>query len=126
MVDRPVTLRRNVRRFQGSDCHDRPWESSETCVDHVKWTERLDDHVRQECLHGFRDGLEAGPAGLFGHPEDIVGAVFVLVFRRLIVLGQELGAFGLKGVGDLFKEDEAEDDVLVIGRLQVLAQLVGR
>ena len=30
------------------------------------------------------------------------------------------------GVGDVFEEDEAEDDVLVFRRVHVVAQLVGR
>ena len=41
LLDRPVTLRLDVRRFRCSDCHHRPWEKSETFGDHVKWTERL-------------------------------------------------------------------------------------
>jgi len=31
----------------------------------------------------------------------------------------------LEGVGDVFEEDEAEDDVLVFRRVHVVAQLVG-
>ena len=52
MFERPVTLRLHIRRFQCSDCPHRPWEKSETFGDHVKWTERLYDQVRQEFLHG--------------------------------------------------------------------------
>jgi transposase len=66
ILDRPVTLRLHIRRFECSDCHYRPWEKRETCGDRVKWTERLDDQVREECLHGCpcpelacRDGLSA-------------------------------------------------------------------
>lgn len=50
--ERPVTWRLPIRRFQCSHCHHRPWEKRETCGDHVTWTERLDEHVRQACLHG--------------------------------------------------------------------------
>jgi hypothetical protein len=32
---------------------------------------------------------------------------------------------GLEGVGDVLEEDEAEDDVLVLGRIHVVAQGVG-
>ncbi len=39
--------------------------------------------------------------------------------------GEELGAVFLEGVGDVFEEDEAEDDVLVFRRVHVVAQLVG-
>jgi transposase len=52
MLDRPVTLRLHIRRFQCSACDHRPWEKSETFGDWVKWTERLYDQVRQEFLHG--------------------------------------------------------------------------
>ena len=52
MLDRPVTLRLHLRRFQCSACDHRPWEKSETFGDWVKWTERLYDQVRQEFLHG--------------------------------------------------------------------------
>src|SRR5688572_15765969 len=52
MLDRPVSLWVRSRRFKCSDCHHRPWEKSETFGDHVKWTERLYDQVRQEFLHG--------------------------------------------------------------------------
>jgi transposase len=52
MLDRPVTLRLHIRRFECADCHPRPWETSETFGARVKWTERLDHQVRQEFLHG--------------------------------------------------------------------------
>ena len=52
MLERPVTLQLHLGRFKCSDCHHRPWEKSETFGDHVKWTERLYDQVRQEFLHG--------------------------------------------------------------------------
>ena len=40
--------------------------------------------------------------------------------------GHELGVVFLERVGDVFEEDEAEDDVLVFRRVHVVAQLVGR
>jgi transposase len=52
ILDRPVTLRLHLRRFQCSDCHHRPWEHSETFDERVQWTERLYHQVRQEYLHG--------------------------------------------------------------------------
>ena len=52
ILDRPVILQLNIRRFKCSDCHQRPWEKSETFGDCVKWTERLYTQVRQEFLHG--------------------------------------------------------------------------
>ena len=86
-------------------------------------------------VHGLADGgllgagLEVGPAGIGGHPEDVLGFVFVRVFGIgpgvVALAGEELGAVFLEGVGDVFEEDEAEDDVLVFRRVHVVAQLVG-
>jgi transposase len=52
ILDRPVTWRLHIRRFECTDCPPRPWESRETFGARVKWTERLDHQVRQEFLHG--------------------------------------------------------------------------
>ena len=41
------------------------------------------------------------------------------------LLGFELGVLRLEGVGDVLEEDQAEDDVLVLGRVHVVAQRVG-
>ena len=74
-------------------------------------------------------GLEVGPAGIGGHPEDVLGFVFVRVFGIgpgvVALTGEELGAVFLEGVGDVFEEDQAEDDMLVLRRVHVVAQLVG-
>ena len=86
-------------------------------------------------IHGLADGgkfgrpLEVGPTGLGGHPKDVLGLVFVGVFGIgpgvVALTGEELGAVFLKGVGDIFEEDQAEDDVLVFRRVHVVAELVG-
>ena len=52
MLERPVVLWLHLRRFACEECHHRPWEKSETCGEHVKWTQRLYSQVRQEYLHG--------------------------------------------------------------------------
>ena len=52
MLERPVVLWLHLRRFECAECHHRPWEKRETLGAHVKWTERLYTHVRQEYLHG--------------------------------------------------------------------------
>jgi hypothetical protein len=63
------------------------------------------------------------------HPEDVGGEVFVLVLGvgPLVVTGtgDESGVVFVEGVGDVFEEDQAEDDVLVFRRVHVVAQLVG-
>ena len=73
--------------------------------------------------------LEIGPARVGRDPEDVLGVVFVRIFG----IGAGVVAFAcdqlrvvfLEGVGDVFEEDEAEDDVLVFRRVHVAAQLVG-
>jgi hypothetical protein len=60
-------------------------------------------------------------------PEDAGGAVLVRVFRigAGLSVGFELGVLGFEGVGDVLEEDQAEDDVLVLGGVHVVAQRVG-
>jgi transposase len=48
----PVLLWVHMRRFECSECHHRPWETSETFRAHTKWTERLYHQVRAEFLGG--------------------------------------------------------------------------
>jgi transposase len=52
ILEHPVILWLHMRRFQGTDCHHRPWETSETFGERVQWTERLYHQVRQEFLRG--------------------------------------------------------------------------
>ena len=52
ILERPVLLWLHLRRFECSDCRHRPWETSETFGERVKWTDRLDTQVRQEYWHG--------------------------------------------------------------------------
>ena len=67
------------------------------------------------------------PARLLRHPENASGAILVGVFRvgALRLLGFQFGVLGLEGVGDVLEEDQAEDDVLVLGRVHVIAQGIG-
>jgi transposase len=66
ILDRPVTLRLHLRRFQGSAGHHRPWEQSETFGERVQWTERLYQQGRQEYLHGCPCHALASRYGLSG------------------------------------------------------------
>src|SRR5882672_998087 len=54
ILELPVVLWLHIRRFEcpTADCRHRPWETSETFGEHVKWTERLYRQVRQEYLGG--------------------------------------------------------------------------
>ena len=69
------------------------------------------------------------PTGFLGHPEDVLGLVFVGVLRvsTLVITfpGNELGVHFLEGIGDVFQEDQAQDDVLVFSRVHIVAQLIG-
>ena len=73
--------------------------------------------------------LKVGPAAFHGNPENVLGFVFVGVFGIgpgvVALAGEELGAVFLEGVGDVFEEDQPEDDVLVFRRVHVVAQFVG-
>ena len=68
------------------------------------------------------------PARLFRHPEDAGGAVLVRVLGVGPVgpLGFKFGVLRLKGVGDVLEEDQPQDDMLVLRRVHVVAQRVGR
>src|SRR5690606_6090494 len=83
---------------------------------------RLVDQLADNRLLGVR--LEMLPAGGLGYPENIVGAVFVLVLGPFGIVALELRALRHEAIGDVLEEDQAEDDVLVIRRLHVAAELV--
>ena len=66
------------------------------------------------------------PARLGRHPEDVLSDVLVAVLGGLFTpLGQHPGVKLLEGVGDVLQEDQAQDDVLVLGGVHASAQGVG-
>ena len=73
--------------------------------------------------------LKVGPAGVGGYPENVFRLVFVRVFG--ICPGvvpfacQKLGSMLLEGIRDVFQEDQTQDNVLVLRRVHVIAELVG-
>src|SRR5665647_1668083 len=71
--------------------------------------------------------LEAGPARVLRHPEDVDGAVLVEVLRvrPARLLGDELGVLLLERVRDVLEEDQAEDHVLVLAGVHVVAERIG-
>jgi hypothetical protein len=75
-----------------------------------------------------RIAFEVRPARLLGHPEDADGAILVgvLGIGALGPLGVQLGVLGLEGVRDVLEEDQAEDDVLVLGGVHVVAEGIRR
>jgi transposase len=52
ILEHPVMLWLHIRRFRCPDCWHRPWETSATFGEQVKWTERLYTRVREEYLRG--------------------------------------------------------------------------
>jgi transposase len=52
ILERPVMLWLHLRRFACCGCWHRPWETSTTFGERVKWTERLYHQVRAEFLRG--------------------------------------------------------------------------
>ena len=70
--------------------------------------------------------FEVAPAGVFRHPEDAFGGVFVAFLGSFDAeFREKLGVAFFEGVGDVLEEDEPEDDVLVFGGVHVAAELVG-
>jgi len=64
ILEHPVMLWRHMRRFQCAACRHRPWETSETFGEQVKWTERLYTRVREEFLQGCPGSALARRYGL--------------------------------------------------------------
>ena len=52
ILEHPTVLWLHLRRFECPCCRHRPWEKSETFGTRTKWTERLYNQVRTECLRG--------------------------------------------------------------------------
>src|SRR3989475_2805844 len=52
ILERPVLLWLHLRRFECQGCRHRPWETSTTFGARTKWTVRLYNRVREECLRG--------------------------------------------------------------------------
>ena len=87
---------------------------------------------------GGKQGL---PSGVLGHPEDIVRGVLVAILEHLLALclvSNVVGAIGVgqlgfklssaqrEAVGHVLEKDEAEHEVLVLGRFDAAAELVRR
>ena len=80
--------------------------------------------------------LKVLPACLGRYPEDTLGGVLVAVFKQAFDLRPadavgfqfplEFSAPRLKGVGNVLQEEQAEDDVLVLGSIDLTSQGVGR
>ena len=89
--------------------------------------------VRLDGGHGLIDELADGGllcAGLqvrpepLRHPEHVLGEVLVWVLSDGGVLGEQSSVLRIKCVRDVLQENQPEHDMLVVGGLEVLAQLV--
>ena len=67
-----------------------------------------------------------GPAGSLRYPEDVAGQVLVLVLRISTLVGFQLLALLLEGVGYILQEDQPQYDMLLLRRVHVVAELVRR
>ena len=75
-------------------------------------------------VHGLADGrlprpgLQVCPAGFLGHPENVLGDVLVAILGSLVSPPGQHGRVPLRErVRDVLEEDQAEHDVLVLGRI---------
>ena len=68
--------------------------------------------------------LQIRPTRNFVHPENVFGGVFVTVFGVGAFFLHQRGVFFLESVGDVFEEDEAQDNMLVFGGIQVAAEFI--
>lgn len=71
--------------------------------------------------------LQLVPTRFFRNPENVGRRILIAVFRVGVfgVLGRlQLLVLGLKGVGDVFQEDQPENYMLVLGGVHVPAELV--
>ena len=75
-----------------------------------------------------RARFQVRPTCFLRHPEDIYGAVLVGVFGvgALCFLRFEFGVLRLEGIGDVLEEDQAENNMLVLRRVHIVTQRVGR
>ena len=88
-----------------------------------------------DCEHGAVDDLadlgrvggvrDAFPAGFRRHEKDVLLRVGVRILLEPLALRHKLVAPRVEPVGEVFQEDEAEDDVFVLGGVQIAAQDAG-
>ena len=101
-------------------------DSLESWIVPLDGDHRLVDQLADGRLLGVV--LQVLPASLRRHPEDVVRPVLVRVFGigPFAHFGEQFLMPFLKGVGDVLEEDQSEYDVLVLGRIHVVAELVSR
>jgi hypothetical protein len=75
----------------------------------------------------LRLGLEVRPAHLGRHPEDVERAILVRVLGvgAPVLLGLKLGVLCFESIEDVLQEDEAEDDVFILGGVHAAAEGIG-
>lgn len=82
----------------------------------------VDDLADLGRVGGVRDAL---PAGFLRHEKDVLLRVGVRILFESLALRHELVPPRVEPVGEVFQEDEAEDDVFVLGGVQIAAENAG-
>ena len=65
------------------------------------------------------------PSGFSRHEEDVLGGVFVLIFRVGVFVALQLLELLFEAVADVFQKDESEHHALVLRSAEVASQNVG-
>ena len=97
----------------------------------------VDQGADRGAVHTLGPGRQEAPAGGRRYPEHAGAGVFVGVLQGVLDVVVAVAALGVQfganlatalveGVGDVLEEHQTQDHVLVVGRLQRAAQLVGR
>ena len=144
LVDAAEDVLRPAGRVPQADVADQVDELAEALLVQVGPGVLLGQHALERRVvaldgrHGVVDRLADGrlprfgpqprPARLRRHPEDVGRPILIGVFGvgPLVAFRLQRRVALLEGVGDVLEEDEAQDDVLVLGGVHVVAQRVGR
>ena len=65
------------------------------------------------------------PSGFSRHEEDVLGCVFVLIFRVGVFVALQLLELLFEAVADVFQKDESEHNALVLRSAEVASQNIG-
>ena len=88
----------------------------------------LRQEVLVDALQRVPGPVDRGAQADVADEVDELAQALLVQTRAPVVLGQlgdQLSMPGLERVGDVLQEDEAQDDVLVLGRVHVVAERIG-
>lgn len=72
----------------------------------------------------FGPALQVGPPGLRRHPKDVFGGVFVPILGIGTFILHQRGVLFIESVGDIFEENEAQDDMFILCGIQVASEFI--